>query len=64
MASPESQDSLPRRPVESRAHERTCGTCGTRYIAKSGGCPSCGGVTGKRGDEITKKVMDEPDLIK
>ena len=60
-----SKPSLPRRPDADHNFEFTCTACGGKYLAKSGGCPSCRSSSAIRGDEITKKVMDDDnDLIK
>lgn len=51
-------------PAPDRFYDTRCPACGTTYIAKSGGpCPRCL-EHGRSGDEMTKKVLDEPDLIK
>lgn len=45
---------------------RTCTKCGQDYLGTTK-CPNCGDHTGKsmdRGDDITKKIMEEPDLKK
>jgi hypothetical protein len=60
-----SKPSLPRQPDDARSFEFTCAQCGGRYLAKSGGCPTCRSSSAHRGEEITKKVMDDDnDLIK
>lgn len=54
---------LPQSPSQA-SHEQQCSN-GHRFIAKSGaGCPQCGSASVKQGDEITKKVIDDNDLIK
>lgn len=61
-----SKPSLPR-PQESGSprFEFTCVQCGGKYLAKSGSCPVCRSAAAHRGEEITKKVMDDDnDLIK
>lgn len=57
--SPHPRDSA----VPSSNFEWTCTSCGNVYISKSYKCAVCNG-TGKKGEEITKKVIDPPDLIK
>jgi predicted RNA-binding Zn-ribbon protein involved in translation (DUF1610 family) len=45
-------------------HDHACPHCGHQYVAKSGSsCPNCGGSV-RPGDEVTKKILDEPDLRK
>lgn len=59
-----SKGSHPRRS-DAGNHEFTCSGCGTKYIAKSSGCPACKSNLGRRGDdELTKKVEDDSDLFK
>lgn len=58
-------DSPRPQPRSSPATEYTCAACGTKYIAKSFGCPSCASKAGTRSDEeLTKKVIDDNDLKK
>jgi hypothetical protein len=58
--------SLPHPQESDSPHfEFTCTQCGGRYLAKGGGCPTCRSSNAHRGDEVTKKVMDDDlDLIK
>lgn len=64
MATPKDSPSSHPRPAKQPDREITCGGCGTKYIAKSSGCPNCGGTGGKRGDEMIKKVENDSDLFK
>lgn len=54
-----------RRPSPSQgSYEMSCPNCGTKLLAKSGAsCPKCSGSM-RQGDEMTKKVIDDNDLIK
>jgi len=51
------------RPSLPSNYEYACPGCGFAYISNSSNCPNCGSL-GKSGSEMTKKVMDEPDLKK
>jgi len=57
----------PSRPLPSQHqanYEHTCSGCGAKVLSKGGQCPTCGGGNLRRGDEMTKKVVDDNDLIK
>ena len=56
----------PRHPSPSSSfHDATCTRCGSDTIAKAGvPCQQCGGLVRLRDGEITKKVMEAPDLKK
>ena len=56
----------PSRPLPSPRqanYEHTCTGCGNKVLSKGGQCPNCGGSM-QRGDEMTKKVVDDNDLRK
>lgn len=60
----QSKPSQPR-PLPTANYDFTCPGCGSKYIAKSSGCPYCRSAGIRGDDEITKKVMDDDmDLIK
>lgn len=64
---PQPHDSRRPQPAERSpggSYEYTCPSCGTKYLAKSSGCPNCRSIGGQRGEEFTKKVDDPPDLLK
>lgn len=54
-------DDRAKQPQINREH--SCPMCGTLWIGASSTCPQCNSF-GKAGDEMTKKVLDEPDLKK
>lgn len=58
------QPSRPRPSAsDSSNYEWTCPGCGKKYLAKSSTCPTCL-ESGTRGDELTKKTIDDNDLKK
>lgn len=61
--------SLHRRPLArleampNKPQMMSCPQCGHQWIGLTTTCPSCKGVAKSEG-EMTKKVMDDPDLRK
>lgn len=66
MPNDPSKERSPHHPSRSQpSYDCVCTSCGTKFLAKSGaGCPSCGGNANRGSSEITKKVVDDNDLIK
>ena len=65
MANQSNGSQSPQRPHADRNFEFKCPGCGSKFISKSSGCPTCGSSSNNRGEELTKKVMDDDlDLIK
>lgn len=46
-----------------KPQQMTCRSCGNQWIGTSSACPRCDGVAKSEG-EMTKKVIDDPDLKK
>ena len=55
-------DSQPR-PSPASNFEFTCHNCHTTFISKSSSCPACR-ASSARGEELTKKTIDDNDLKK
>lgn len=60
---PNQDPSHRRPPTPSNNFEMKCSDCGYQWISKSASCPHCQN-TANRGDEMTKKVVDDSDLFK
>jgi predicted RNA-binding Zn-ribbon protein involved in translation (DUF1610 family) len=64
MQQPTSQPLPDSVPLQSRTREYECPSCGARYLAKSSACPFCKSHGATKGEEITKKIVDDSDLYK
>ena len=67
--SDQSQGHFPPRqpdPQQRPAYDYICPRCGSSYLTRARACPYCGNrhAVQKGGDEMTKKVVYDNDLIK
>lgn len=59
------QTFLPHPSQNQGSYEHNCPGCGRKFLAKAHSqCPNCHESSVADGDEFTKKVIDDNDLIK